>query len=193
MFYIVKVRTERYDTMLCKSKNVTDQVIVEGERFGDVENVATPIYGTMNATISICTENGYQDVNVNRKTNLKNAEFDVISIARTKYREVIGNVSGLVQHTDERNAQVFDATTAPSSKWYKCRIGYDATSDSGKDIRVHGLYLVGASSIEQARDAIAEHCEIGNWNGYGVKQEIECVDETKISDVYILKPSENND
>lgn len=181
MYYIVKIKFDHFIEHDDKVKPATGQFVIDGELFGDVENVATAIMTRTNMEYK--TMKG-EKVMVNGITNLCNAEFDIVSIARTKYADVIGDVDGLFEHIGVGTAKIYDAEKRPSSKWYKCRIGYDTITDSGKDTIVRRYYLVGAKSVEQAR-TIVEREAHDKWS---TNSFVEAVDETKISGVYILKP-----
>lgn len=167
MYYQIKAKYEQAQEQ-GTIKSVSEQIVVEGEMFGDVERAAIPLY---------CGEMA------SAKSGLTNGAYDIKAIARANYSRIIGNVTGLVEHGENGKVNYYEPEKDANGKWFKCRTSRVTIAESGRETKETTHYLVGASSVEGAHKALSAH--IAQWPG----EEIESVDETKVVDVYLLKSS----
>lgn len=91
-------------------------------------------------------------------------EFDIISVARKNYSEVIESSLG----------------NEIADKWYKCKVNLVTLNErNGKDMKTSKYFLVQSSS------ALTVHKEVDEFMSDGISDyEVEQVDETKILEVF---------
>lgn len=98
-------------------------------------------------------------------------EFDIISVARKNYSEVIESNLG----------------NEIADKWYKCKVNLVTLNErSGKDMKTSKYFLVQSSS------ALTAHKEVDEFMSDGISDyEVEQVDETKILEVFKVASKDN--
>lgn len=106
-----------------------------------------------------------------RKEIAPSGEFDIVSVARKNYSEIIHS------KLDEEI----------SDRWYKCKINFTTINHrNGRESKASSYYLVQASSALTAHRAVDDFM-IGAVSDYEVEQ----VDETKILEVFKISSSDN--
>lgn len=98
-------------------------------------------------------------------------EFDIISVARKNYSEVIESNLG----------------NEIADKWYKCKVNLVTLNErNGKDMKTSKYFLVQSSS------ALTAHKEVDEFMSDGISDyEVEQVDETKILEVFKVASKDN--
>lgn len=98
-------------------------------------------------------------------------EFDIISVARKNYSEVIESSLG----------------NEIADKWYKCKVNLVTLNErNGKDMKTSKYFLVQSSS------ALTAHKEVDVFMSDGISDyEVEQVDETKILEVFKVASKDN--
>ena len=98
-------------------------------------------------------------------------EFDIISVARKNYSEVIESSLG----------------NEIADKWYKCKVNLVTLNErNGKDMKTSKYFLVQSSS------ALTAHKEVDEFMSDGISDyEVEQVDETKILEVFKVASKDN--
>ncbi len=98
-------------------------------------------------------------------------EFDIISVARKNYSEVIESNLG----------------NEIADKWYKCKVNLVTLNErNGKDMKTSKYFLVQSSS------ALTAHKEVDEFMSDGISDyEVEQVDETKILEVFTVASKDN--
>ena len=98
-------------------------------------------------------------------------EFDIISVARKNYSEVIESNLG----------------NEIADKWYKCKVNLVTLNErNGKDMKTSKYFLVQSSS------ALTAHKEVDEFMSDGISDyELEQVDETKILEVFTVASKDN--
>lgn len=97
--------------------------------------------------------------------------FDIISVARKNYSEVIESSLG----------------NEIADKWYKCKVNLVTLNErNGKDMKTSKYFLVQSSS------ALTAHKEVDEFMSDGISDyEVEQVDETKILEVFKVASKDN--
>lgn len=111
-------------------------------------------------------------------------EFDVVTIKRTNYSEVVYDRFGI---NSEADAQVQKLTRANSQasevpdKWFKAKVNFITIDEkSAREKKTPTHFIINAGSINAAHDTLVSYMK-GTMSDY----EIATLDETRIMDVYL--------
>lgn len=111
-------------------------------------------------------------------------EFDVCSIKRTNYCEIVYDKYNLNSEADGHLQKLTRANSQASEvadKWFKAKINYIAIDEkTGKEKKTPVHLIINAGSIRAAHDTVVEHMK-GSMADY----EIATLDDTRIMDVYV--------
>lgn len=108
-------------------------------------------------------------------------EFDIISVARKNYSEIITDKFGFSRIDGEarRILGQKDASTNPN-KWFKCKLNFITLDErSGREKKTSQFFLVNANTAMTAHELVDEFM-MSSVADYEVEQ----VDETKILEVF---------
>ena len=115
-------------------------------------------------------------------------EFDIISVARKNYSEIITDKFGFSRIDGEarRILGQNDASTNPN-KWFKCKLNFITLDErSGKEKKTSQFFLVNANTAMTAHELVDEFM-MSSVADYEVEQ----VDETKILEVFKVASKDN--
>ena len=115
-------------------------------------------------------------------------EFDIISVARKNYSEIITDKFGFSRIDGEarRILGQKDASTNPD-KWFKCKLNFITLDErSGKEKKTSQFFLVNANTAMAAHELVDEFM-MSSVADYEVEQ----VDETKILEVFKVALKDN--
>lgn len=111
-------------------------------------------------------------------------EFDVVSIKRTNYSEIVFDKFNLCSEADATVQKITNANSHASEvadKWFKAKVNYitiDEKTAREKKNAVH--FIINAGSIMAAHDTLVSHMK-GTMADY----EIATLDDTRIMEVYV--------
>ena len=111
-------------------------------------------------------------------------EFDVVTIKRTNYSEIVFDEYNLNSETDANVQKLTRANSRASEvadKWFKAKINLILVDEkTGKEKKQAVHYIINAVSVKAAHDTLVSHMK-GTMADY----EIATLDETRIMDVYV--------
>lgn len=111
-------------------------------------------------------------------------EFDVCSIKRTNYAEIVYDKFNLCSNADGHLQKLTGANSQASEvadKWFKAKINYIVVDEkTGKEKKTPVHLIINAGSIRAAHDTVVAHMK-GSMADY----EIATLDDTRIMDVYV--------
>lgn len=111
-------------------------------------------------------------------------EFDVVSIKRTNYSEIVFDKFNICSEADATVQKIINANSHASDvadKWFKAKVNYitiDEKTAREKKNAVH--FIINAGSIKAAHDTL-----VSFMKGTMADYEIATLDDTRIIDVYV--------
>lgn len=115
-------------------------------------------------------------------------EFDIVAVARKNYSEIITDKFGIESRIDGEARRILGQKNASmeADKWFKCKLNFITLDEkSGKEKKTAQLFLVNANT------ALTAHELVDNFMRRSISDyEVEQVDETKILDVFKIKPKD---
>lgn len=108
-------------------------------------------------------------------------EFEVASIAKKKYSEIVSDNFGINAIEAEAN-KMLNANVPNSSeadKWFECKLNFIILDEKGIEKKTPVFMLVHANTVNSAHDTLIEHMRRS-----AADYTIEVVKETKIIDVF---------
>lgn len=116
-------------------------------------------------------------------------EFDIISVARKNYSEIITDKFGFESRIDGGARRILgqkNASTNPD-KWFKCKLNFITLDErSGKEKKTSQFFLVNANTAMTAHELV-DNFMMSSFSDYVVEQ----VDETKILEVFKVASKDN--
>lgn len=115
-------------------------------------------------------------------------EFDIVAVARKNYSEIITDKFGIESRIDGEARRILGQKNASmeADKWFKCKLNFITLDEkSGKEKKTAQLFLVNANTALTAHELVDNFMR-GSISDYEVEQ----VDETKILDVFKIKPKD---
>lgn len=121
---------------------------------------------------------------VREMTPYMSGDFDVCSIKRTNYSEIVydkfnlaSSASGSVQKLSGQNKHASEL----ADKWFKAKVNYIVVNEkTGKEKKTPVYFIINAGSIAAAHEILVEHMK-----GTIADYEIATLDDTRIMDVYV--------
>ena len=121
---------------------------------------------------------------IREMTPYMSGDFDVCSIKRTNYSEIVydkfnlaSSASGSVQKLTGQNKHASEL----ADKWFKAKVNYIVVNEkTGKEKKTPVYFIINAGSIAAAHETLVEHMK-----GTIVDYEIATLDDTRIMDVYV--------
>lgn len=112
------------------------------------------------------------------------SDFDVCSIKRTNYSEIVydkfnlaSSASGSVQKLTGQNKHASEL----ADKWFKAKVNYIVVNEkTSKEKKTPVYFIINAGSIAAAHEILVQH-----MNGTIADYEIATLDDTRIMDVYV--------
>lgn len=121
---------------------------------------------------------------ISEVTPFISGEFDVVTIKRTNYSEIVFDEFNLNSESDAQVQKITRANSRASEvadKWFKAKINFILVDEkTGKEKKQAIHYIINAGSINAAHDTLVSHMK-GTMTDY----EIATLDETRIMDVYV--------
>lgn len=121
---------------------------------------------------------------ISEVTPFISGEFDVVTIKRTKYSEIVFDGYNLNSKTDAQVQKLTRANSRASEladKWFDGKINFILVDEkTGKEKKQDVHYIINAGSINAAHNTLVYHMK-GTMADY----EIVKLDETRIMDVYV--------
>lgn len=121
---------------------------------------------------------------IREMTPYMSGDFDVCSIKRTNYSEIVydkfnltSSASGSVQKLTGQNKHASEV----ADKWFKAKVNYIVVNEkTGKEKKTPVYFIINAGSISAAHETLVEHMK-------GTIADYECatLDDTRIMDVYV--------
>lgn len=109
-------------------------------------------------------------------------EFDIVTVARKNYSEIITDKFGIESRIDGEARRILGQKNASmeADKWFKCKLNFITLDEkSGKEKKTAQFFLVNANT------ALTAHELVDNFMRSSVSDyEVEQVDETKILEVF---------
>lgn len=115
-------------------------------------------------------------------------EFDIVAVARKNYSEIITDKFGIESRIDGEARRILGQKNASmeADKWFKCKLNFITLDEkSGREKKTAQLFLVNANTALTAHELVDNFMR-GSISDYEVEQ----VDETKILDVFKIKPKD---
>jgi len=115
-------------------------------------------------------------------------EFDIVAVARKNYSEIITDKFGIESRIDGEARRILGQKNASmeADKWFRCKLNFITLDEkSGKEKKTAQLFLVNANTALTAHELVDNFMR-GSISDYEVEQ----VDETKILDVFKIKPKD---
>lgn len=119
---------------------------------------------------------------------LASGDFDIVAVARKNYSEIITDKFGIESRIDGEVRQLLGQKNASmeADKWFKCKLNFITLDEkSGKEKKTAQFFLVNANTAMTAHELVDNFMR-GSISDYEVEQ----VDETKILDVFKIKPKD---
>lgn len=121
---------------------------------------------------------------VREMTPYMSGDFDVCSIKRTNYSEIVydkfnlaSSASGSVQKLTGQNKHASEL----ADKWFKAKVNYIVVNEkTNKEKKTPVYFIINAGSIAAAHETLVEHMK-----GTIADYEIATLDDTRIMDVYV--------
>lgn len=115
-------------------------------------------------------------------------EFDIVAVARKNYSEIITDKFGIESRIDGEARRILGQKNASmeADKWFKCKLNFITLDEkNGKEKKTAQFFLVNANTAMTAHELVDNFMR-GSISDYEVEQ----VDETKILDVFKIKPKD---
>ena len=115
-------------------------------------------------------------------------EFDIVAVARKNYSEIITDKFGIESRIDGEARRILGQKNASmeADKWFKCKLNFITLDEkSGKEKKTAQFFLVNANTAMTAHELVDNFMR-SSMSDYEVEQ----VDETKILDVFKIKPKD---
>ena len=111
-------------------------------------------------------------------------EFDVVSIKRTNYSEIVYDKFNICSEADAIVQKITNANSNASDvadKWFKAKVNYITIDEkSGREKKNANYCIINAGSIKAAHDTL-----VSFMKGTMADYEIATLDDTRIVDVYV--------
>lgn len=121
---------------------------------------------------------------INEITPFISGDFDVVTIKRTNYSEVVFDKFNINSEADAQFQKLTRANSNASEvadKWFKAKINLISVDEkTTKEKKQAYHYIINAGSINAAHDTL-----VGYMKGSVADYEIATLDETRIMDVYV--------